>query len=48
MGNQEGMGVVQYPQMKFQGFFHLGYVCIFRLLIMCISRAASSQLAIFI
>ena len=26
MGKQEGMGTVEYPQVKFKGFFHLGYV----------------------
>ncbi|XP_028408080.1 radial spoke head 1 homolog [Dendronephthya gigantea] len=25
MGKQEGMGTVEYPQMKFRGFFHIGY-----------------------
>lgn len=24
MGNQEGIGIVEYPQMKFRGYFHLG------------------------
>jgi hypothetical protein len=28
MGNQEGIGIVEYPQMKFRGYFHLGCVCI--------------------
>ena len=30
MGKQEGMATVEYPQMKFQGFFHVGYVCIIK------------------
>ena len=28
MGQQEGMGTVEYPQVKFRGFFHLGFVSI--------------------
>ena len=26
MGRQEGVGIVEYPQMKLRGYFHLGYV----------------------
>ncbi len=30
MGKAEGVGVVEYPQMKYRGYFHLGSVCMTR------------------